>query len=72
MMAPGLPEVATMYGISDPTVVALTLSVFLISFGIGVSVMITLSSSSPFESTDPLNNSLLFLHLYRKCMVGLG
>jgi hypothetical protein len=40
MMASGLPEVATMYGITDPTVVALTLSVFLISYGIGVSVIL--------------------------------
>ena len=36
MMAPGLPEIATKYGISNPTIVGLTLSIFLVSFGIGV------------------------------------
>jgi hypothetical protein len=37
IMAPGLPEVATKYNISNETIVALTLSIFLISFGIAVS-----------------------------------
>lgn len=36
MMAPGLPELATMYGITNPTVLAMTLSIFLVSFAIGV------------------------------------
>lgn len=36
MMAPGLPEIATKYGITDPTLVGLTLSIFLVSFAIGV------------------------------------
>ena len=36
MMAPGLPEVATLYGITNPTILAMTLSVFLVSFAIGV------------------------------------
>ncbi|KIJ30489.1 hypothetical protein M422DRAFT_187149 [Sphaerobolus stellatus SS14] len=35
MMAPGLPEIATHYGITSPTVVALTLSIFLLAFAIG-------------------------------------
>ncbi|KAF9525091.1 multidrug resistance protein 4 [Crepidotus variabilis] len=35
MMAPGLPEVAQKYNITNPTILALTLSVFLISFSIG-------------------------------------
>ncbi|KAK7060904.1 hypothetical protein VNI00_000637 [Paramarasmius palmivorus] len=35
MMAPGLPSVAIKYGITSPTIVALTLSIFLLSFGIG-------------------------------------
>jgi hypothetical protein len=38
-MAPGLPEIATQYGITNPTVTALTLSIFLVSFGIGVRVI---------------------------------
>lgn len=39
MMAPGLPEVAVKYGITDsPTLIALTLSIFLFSFAIGVRV----------------------------------
>lgn len=35
MMAPGLPDVAIKYGITNPTVVALTLSIFLLSYGVG-------------------------------------
>ena len=69
MMASGLPEVAIKYGITDPTVIALTLSIFLVSFGIGVRVIpITFIPNS----TDPFDNSRLFVHLSRKCMVGLG
>ncbi|KAG2124939.1 major facilitator superfamily domain-containing protein [Suillus cothurnatus] len=35
IMAPGLPDLAIKYGITDPTVTALTLSIFLLSFAIG-------------------------------------
>ncbi|KAF8225144.1 MFS general substrate transporter [Tricholoma matsutake] len=35
MMAPGLPEIATKYGITSQTTVAMTLSIFLLSFAIG-------------------------------------
>ncbi|KAG1728397.1 major facilitator superfamily domain-containing protein, partial [Suillus paluster] len=35
IMAPGLPYVAIKYGITDPIVLALTLSIFLLSFAIG-------------------------------------
>ena len=35
-MAPGLPDVALTYHITSPTVVALTLTAFLISFALGV------------------------------------
>lgn len=35
MMAPGLPDLALKYGITNPTVLALTLSIFLLSFAIG-------------------------------------
>ncbi|PPR01247.1 hypothetical protein CVT24_006011 [Panaeolus cyanescens] len=35
MMAPGLPEVAETYHLTNPTIIALTLSVFLISFALG-------------------------------------
>lgn len=31
-MAPGLPEIATRYNISNPTIVALTLSIYLLAF----------------------------------------
>lgn len=34
-MAPGLPDLALKYGITNPTIIALTLSVFLLSFAIG-------------------------------------
>jgi hypothetical protein len=36
MMAPALPAVAVQYQITDPTVVAMTLSIFLLSYGIVV------------------------------------
>lgn len=35
MMAPGLPDLASKYGITNPAVLALTLSIFLLSFAIG-------------------------------------
>lgn len=34
-MAPGLPDLALKYGITNTTVIALTLSIFLLSFAIG-------------------------------------
>lgn len=34
-MAPGLPDAAIKFGITNPTVIALTLSIFLLSFAIG-------------------------------------
>ncbi|KAK2461288.1 hypothetical protein APHAL10511_006815 [Amanita phalloides] len=43
MMASGLPEVATKYGITNPTVVALTLSIFLLSFALAPLVLGPLS-----------------------------
>ncbi|KAF9222102.1 MFS general substrate transporter [Gyrodon lividus] len=35
MMAPGLPDLAIKYGLTNPTSIALTLSIFLLSFAIG-------------------------------------
>ncbi|KAF8903320.1 major facilitator superfamily domain-containing protein [Gymnopilus junonius] len=35
MMAPGIPDLAIKYGITSPTVAALTLSIFLVSFALG-------------------------------------
>ena len=34
-MAPGLPAIAVKYNITSPTIVALTLSIYLLSFSIG-------------------------------------
>jgi MFS family permease len=34
-MAPGLPDVAVKFDITNPTVIALTLSIFLLTFSIG-------------------------------------
>ena len=48
MMAPGLPEVAAKYNITNPTVVALTLSIFLISFALAV--------RNYFHINSPRNN----------------
>ncbi|KAG1817689.1 major facilitator superfamily domain-containing protein [Suillus subaureus] len=42
-MAPGLPELARKYGITNPTVTALTLSIFLLSFAISPLVATPLS-----------------------------
>ena len=41
-MAPGLPEIAIKYGITNSTIIALTLSTFILSFAFAV------SSHSPF------------------------
>lgn len=35
IMAPGLPDIAIKFGITNPTIIALTLSIFLLSFAIG-------------------------------------
>ncbi|KAI3619652.1 mfs multidrug [Moniliophthora roreri] len=43
MMAPGLPQVAQEYGIENQTLIALTLSVFLISFAIAPLVLAPIS-----------------------------
>ncbi|KAH0840060.1 major facilitator superfamily domain-containing protein [Lanmaoa asiatica] len=43
MMAPGLPDLAIKYGITNPTILALTLSIFLLSFAIGPLFMSPLS-----------------------------
>jgi hypothetical protein len=42
MMAPGLREVALMYSITDTTTLAMTLSIYLLSFAIGVSPILIL------------------------------
>ena len=39
MIAPGLPEIATKYDIQSSSVVALTLSILMLSFSIGVGVI---------------------------------
>ncbi|KAG2128300.1 multidrug resistance protein 4 [Suillus bovinus] len=36
VMAPGLPDLAAKFGITDPTVLALTLSIFILSYAIGL------------------------------------
>ncbi|KAF8815165.1 MFS general substrate transporter [Phlegmacium glaucopus] len=43
MMAPGLPDVGLIYHIDSPTVIALTLSAFLISFALGPLILAPLS-----------------------------
>ncbi|TFK26555.1 multidrug resistance protein 4 [Coprinopsis marcescibilis] len=43
MMAPGMPELAMKYGITSSTVIALTLSIFLLSFAIAPLVLAPLS-----------------------------
>ncbi|KDR80330.1 hypothetical protein GALMADRAFT_62622 [Galerina marginata CBS 339.88] len=43
MMAPGIPDIALKYHITNPTVAALTLSIFLLSFAIGPLALAPLS-----------------------------
>ncbi|KAF9482294.1 multidrug resistance protein 4 [Pholiota conissans] len=43
MMAPGIPEIAVKYGITSPTIAALTLCIFLLSFAIGPLILAPLS-----------------------------
>ncbi|KAK7466360.1 hypothetical protein VKT23_005087 [Stygiomarasmius scandens] len=43
IMAPSLPEIGRRYGIESPTIIALTLSIFLVSFGIGPLILAPLS-----------------------------
>jgi MFS family permease len=43
MMAPGLPAIAAHYHIDNPTVVALTLSIYLLAFAVGPLVLGPLS-----------------------------
>lgn len=49
MMAPGLPEIGQMYHIVSPTIVALTLSAFLISFALGVRSFKIISINYPLK-----------------------
>ncbi|KAF9530281.1 multidrug resistance protein 4 [Crepidotus variabilis] len=43
MMAPGIPEIAIRFGITNQTLIAMTLSIFLLSFGIGPLILSPLS-----------------------------
>ncbi|KAG2008276.1 multidrug transporter [Coprinopsis cinerea AmutBmut pab1-1] len=43
MMAPGLPQIAAQYGITNSTMLGLTLSIFLLSFSLGPLIMAPLS-----------------------------
>lgn len=45
-MAPGLQVVASQYGITSDTIEALTLSIFLLSFALGVSPSVILQVSA--------------------------
>ncbi|KAG2361256.1 major facilitator superfamily domain-containing protein [Suillus spraguei] len=56
IMAPGLPDLAIKYGITDPTVTALTLSIFILSFAIGPLFAAPLSE---VYGRPPLGKSLL-------------
>ena len=67
LMAPGLPEIATMYGITNATVVALTLSIFLLAYALSVGIMYFYSSLY-----WPVWISPLFSPLSPKCMDELG
>lgn len=70
IMAPGLPDLATKFNITNPTVTALTLSIFLLSFAIGPLFAAPLSEvygrlwvRRPFLSGTVCLNELKVLHL---------
>ena len=81
MMAPGLPNLALKYGITSSTVLAMTLSIFLLSFAIGplflgplsemygrVWVCPTLFSTISLDSRQVLHiGNLIFLCLNLGC-----
>lgn len=66
MMAPGLPEVAQKYGITNSSILALTLSIFLLSFAIGV------SQDVPYYSFTQRAPSPSSSHHYLRCTGGHG
>ena len=53
MMAPGMQEIALKYGITNSTVLALTLSIFLLALATGVSRAIILRALS-LKKVQPL------------------
>ena len=60
MMAPGLPEIATSYGITNSTVLALTLSIFLLAYALGVGTILffILAPTDSFEIAPFSRSSL--------------
>ena len=66
MMAPGMQEIALKYGITNSTVLALTLSIFLLALATGVSRAIILRALSLRKSSH--SSSVLF----RRSMVEHG
>jgi multidrug resistance protein len=62
MMAPGLPEVALRYHIESPTLIALTLSIYLLSFALGPLVLAPLSEI--YGRTWVLHISNIFTTLF--------
>ncbi|KAG2146605.1 major facilitator superfamily domain-containing protein [Suillus bovinus] len=62
IMAPGLPDLAVKYDITDPTVTALTLSIFLLSFAIGP--LLTASLSEVYGRVWVLHLSNLFFLVF--------
>ncbi|EPQ59329.1 MFS general substrate transporter [Gloeophyllum trabeum ATCC 11539] len=66
VMAPGLPKIAIHYGITNETIVAMTLSVFLISFALGPLLLAPLSEM--YGRTWVLHiSNLVFLGLNLGC-----
>ena len=60
IMAPGSQETATKYGITNATVVALTLSIFLLAlnYALGVGIGFILASTDPFKLAPYSRSSL--------------
>ncbi|KAG8790529.1 hypothetical protein FRC12_011672 [Ceratobasidium sp. 428] len=62
MMAPGLPEVAEGFHITNPTVIALTLSIFLLAYAVGPLFLSPLSEV--YGRTWPLHISNMFFLIF--------
>ncbi|KJA13017.1 hypothetical protein HYPSUDRAFT_152044, partial [Hypholoma sublateritium FD-334 SS-4] len=69
MMAPGIPQVAVKYGITNPTVIALTLSIFLLSFAIGVRSEILPLILAPLSE---MYGRTWVLHIANFCTLGFS
>ena len=65
MMAPGLPDIALKYAITNSTILALTLSIFLLSFALGPLFLAPLSEMYGRVWVCPTLSSNISLHSHQ-------